>query len=169
MAIGDFSLATIHVELLCISCTSGYYLDQVDKVCCRCPSNAITFDYTTASLHNDCECEAGFYNHSIDALDKCHSRQHGTYKTYLGNVTCDVCMEHANTSGIASNTPSECLCVEGFTLEFSHEIDPILQTCRPCWPGFLKGWLGDEVCDMCPIDHYCIQQSVSPVACPAGV
>ena len=31
-----FSLATLHGELLCISCTSGYYLDQVDKVCRRC-------------------------------------------------------------------------------------------------------------------------------------
>jgi hypothetical protein len=160
------SLATLQGELLCISCASGFYLDQVDKVCRRCPVNSSTWEYTNASLPTDCECEAGFYNGSVDGVDKCHKCHHGAYKTYLGNATCDACMDHANTSGLASKTPADCLCVEGFTLEVPNELDPYLQRCIPCYAGFFKGWLGDEVCDMCPVDHYCVQQSVAPVACP---
>ena len=158
---------TLRLRPRCAFSDRGIFLDARSKYMpLASTALSVCWEFSNASQPTDCECEAGFYNGSVGGVDKCQGCKHGTYKTHLKNATCDACMEHANTSGVAAKTPAECLCVNGFTLEVPNELDPYAQRCIPCYAGFFKGWLGDEICDMCPVDHYCVQQSVSPVACP---
>lgn len=147
-------------ELLCLSCSAGFFLDQAAKTCRRCPANASTFDYSNASAPTDCSCTAGFFNTSA----ACAPCARGTFKGTLRNASCTPCMANANTSAVASVWVSDCLCNPGFTaaalVEYPYE------TCVACAPGLFKGVLGDEPCTQCPADSYCPRQSVEPQACP---
>jgi hypothetical protein len=147
-------------ELQCVSCSAGFFLDQAAKTCRRCPANASTFDYSNASAPTDCSCTAGFFNTSA----ACAPCARGTFKGTLRNASCAPCMANANTSAVASVLVSDCLCNPGFTAAAVVEYD----TCVACAPGAFKGWLGDEPCAGCPVDHYCPRGSVQPLACPAN-
>lgn len=148
-------------ELTCIACRPGFFLDQEDVVCRRCPVNSSTFENSNATAATDCVCSPGFFNGSI----ACESCTFGTYKSELLNSTCTTCMPHANTTDPSSASASDCLCVPGFTVVPHY--NPALETCALCAAGSFKGWLGDEACAGCPVDFFCPAGSLQPQACPA--
>lgn len=154
------------LELSCVSCDAGFYLDRGSKVCRRCPANMSTFEYTNASLSTDCECNPGHFNASL----ACQQCGFGTYKPVIKNATCSVCMSNTNTSGIGSLSVTDCLCYPGFTPDATvmqvPDYLPELKQCVPCKTGFFKDQMSDNSCLACPPDHYCPKQSVHPIACP---
>ena len=159
-------LASCGLELSCVSCDAGFYLDRSSEVCRRCPANMSTFEYSNASLITDCECDPGHFNVS----SACRQCGFGTYKPVIKNESCSVCMSKTNTTDTGSLSAKDCLCYPGFTPDATvmqmPNYSPELKQCVPCDAGFFKSQMGDNLCLTCPVDHYCPEQSVNPIACP---
>jgi len=146
------------LELECVGCSAGHYLDAVNEthgLCRRCPADSTTPHGETAFDRLHCVCDPG-HTPVSGACTECGA---GLYKPLLGNHTCTPCPAEAHTNGTGKTNIEDCLCNPGFTLDVSEE-------CGPCAPGTFKSGIGDGLCDVCPQNHYCPGNTVVPEQCP---
>ena len=141
--------------LTCLSCEEGFYLNQSNSECVKCPFGSTTFEYTNASNVSACICVHGFTPHDFH----CQQCSFGLYKTSVSNDSCAVCHDNAYTNFTGSVSVDACLCNAGYTS------DPLDEACETCAAGKFKSGLGDELCLVCPEDTFCVGGNVVPSAC----
>ena len=113
---------TTALELDCIGCTAGHYLDAVNEThgtCRRCPADSTTPPGATAFDRLHCVCDPG-HTPVSNACTECEA---GLYKPLLGNHTCTPCPAEAHTNGTGKTALGDCLCNPGFTLG-EHRVSP---------------------------------------------
>lgn len=149
------------VPLNCVACDAGFYLSIDTLNCTQCPVGSTTFNFSNASDISDCICTYGYENLST-ATYACSACNLNFYKNQIRNNSCVRCPANSLTTETAAESIAACVCDVGF----SDILDS--NECSSCAAGSYKDFVGDIACLSCPEDHYCPQQSVTPIACPAN-
>lgn len=154
---GCAGLAGAQEQLTCVSCVEGTFLGEAG--CETCPANSFTLPGVNGSSIADCECVAGYTNASSLVCGPCGA---DTFKTALGNFSCEGCPENTQTLGTGATAVAQCVCDPGFARDANSG------ECAACAAGTFKGSPGDDACGECDAGGYCAIGSVSPTACPAN-
>jgi len=142
-----------NIEMTCVSCPDGQYLDQPTNACTVCPAHSRVPDPANATSMLQCECVAG-YTPVSGHCEKCTA---GSFKVGLGNGTCALCATSATTSEPGATAAGDCECSPGFQLSTG--------VCVSCPAGTSKDYISDDNCAACQFDVYCPLGSVTPTIC----
>lgn len=124
---------------VCVACSYGEYKDTVGNTTCEsCASHSDTLVAGAVSVES-CLCVAGYHSPNSDGCVVCGV---GTYKSFVGNGSCDACPQHT-TSVQGSDELTDCLCVAGHT-------GPDGGGCTACAPDTYKVTTGSAACIDCP-------------------
>ncbi|CAH3198766.1 unnamed protein product [Porites evermanni] len=114
----------VYQEELCVSCTSGTYLNKVLGICEDCPigtyqeyesqESCLPCPQKTSTVESRTDhrssclafCKAGSY--SPTGLEPCISCEKGFYQEKEGQKGCFKCISATTTPGIGSTAPKEC-------------------------------------------------------------
>lgn len=146
--------------LTCVGCPQGFFYDADNHShghCTLCPPSMTTFAYENVTDATDCSCNVTFTNSS----ERCELCALGTFKNFIGNLSCVHCAANSTTLQVGSFDVHDCVCDPGFfNLEGTH-------SCVECERGFFKSEHGDEACLECPSNTFCpALATVTPPQCP---
>jgi len=143
------------LEMTCVSCQDGLYLDQHTKTCASCPTHSRVPDTANATSVLQCECAAGY----TPVLGQCTICSVGSFKVDLGNGSCALCATSATTSEPGATAAEACMCSPGFQLSAG--------ACEQCPAGTSKNLISNDLCALCQPGVYCPLGSLTPTACIA--